>query len=171
MHLHLQLLCIHTHEIHNYCVFTLMKIMMSSIFFFVTTWSYLVDWSACCRIRESIMRASLSLLFFFLFLALRTVTKACLKGTVSVLFPDTNDHLLWARGDDVGVYPRKTLFTFSSSWCWTPGLEGLMWGFCGRNCFIVILQFVLSPTQSMRFDCIMDLPHPSYLVGVLSLWL
>ena len=34
MHLHLQLLCIHTHEIHNYCVFTLMKIMMSSFFFF-----------------------------------------------------------------------------------------------------------------------------------------
>lgn len=111
------------------------------------------------------MRASLSLLFFFLFLALRTVRKACLKGTVSVLFPDTNDHILWARGDDVGVYPRKTLFMFSSSWCWTPGLEGLMWGFCGRNCFIIILQFVCHPHKVWDSIVSWIRPIPPILLG------
>ena len=91
-----------------------------------------------CEI-ESIMRAWLIRLSRFLFW-LRSVTEACLKGTVTMLLTYTNDHPLWTSVNGIGISPTNTLSRFSSSYLW-----GCWLNCCSRYifCHLCVPLFIL----------------------------
>lgn len=99
--------------------------------YWVTTWSYLVDWSACCRIRESIMRASLSLFVFFSFPGFEVCHKSLPQGHgVSLVsryqWPTPMSQRRWCRSLSQGNFIHVLLFLMLDPW--TGGSDvGLLW--------------------------------------------